>query len=55
MSNKVGRRRGGRVTIAKMGEHASNKSFTKWQKKMQREHPAEYAEAMRRLNGDDKQ
>lgn len=46
------RRRGGRVAIAKQGERASNKSFTKWSQKMQREHPAEYAEAMRRLNGD---
>lgn len=52
MKKRQGRARGGRVVIAKQGEHAGNRSFAKWQAKMKREHPAEYAEAMRRLNGD---
>jgi hypothetical protein len=52
--SKPGRTRGGRVAIANMGAKAGDRKFTKWMAKMKREHPAEYAEAMRRLEGKNK-
>ncbi len=48
-SKRQGRARGGRVAIANMGAAHKATSDTKWHHKMQREHPLEYAEAMRRI------
>jgi len=46
---RKGRARGGRIAIAAQGERAHRRQTAKWLAKMKREHPAEYAEAMRRL------
>jgi hypothetical protein len=48
-SKRPGRTRGGRIKIADMGAKAKQTSDTKWLHKMKRDHPAEFAEAMRRL------
>lgn len=46
---RQGRTRGGRTRIAQMGAEADARMNSKWHHKMQRDHPAEYAEAMRRI------
>jgi len=43
------------VAIAAQGERAKTRMTAKWLAKMKREHPAEYAEAMRRLEGEKKE
>lgn len=51
---RKGRTRGGRVAIAQQGAEHAAKANTKWHHMMQKKHPAEYAEAMRRLEAMEK-